>query len=217
MDTNRDFDFVIKTIPNEQDNYNRLAPILSYGNFPKIVEIDHKNEDWIENFTCSIKDFTSSINRTLNEDTLAMIVTGLNEARENLRKKRLKKEFAINSLMNIILLGVVIATPLTLARALQEQTPQLIQQEVQPQTSDQNHSVHKTNQTPQPNPQPMSNEGEQLIPQKILEKVIQKLIMQIAILIGITNALMLIILKLPLASLLIRKYKKKPDRTFIKD
>ncbi|MFB2898229.1 hypothetical protein ACE1CI_35375 [Aerosakkonemataceae cyanobacterium BLCC-F50] len=112
-------DFVIKTIPDERDSYNRLAPILSYGEFPN-GELNSDTENgWIQSIKDQIIEFVNSIGRNLSSDTKAEITQVLKEL---LQKKR--REQLINMLAgNLLVYGTVVVVPLTLGWLIQNQIP----------------------------------------------------------------------------------------------
>jgi hypothetical protein len=112
-------DFVIKTIPDERDNYNRLAPILSYGEFPNgELNLDTENE-WIQSIKDQIIEFVNSIGRNLSSDTKTEITQVLKELWQKKRHEQLIKMLR----ENLVVYVTITIVPLTLGWLIQNQIP----------------------------------------------------------------------------------------------
>ncbi|NEO44216.1 MAG: hypothetical protein F6K55_08820 [Moorea sp. SIO4A3] len=174
--------FVLKSIPIERDNYGRLSPILSYGNFPE----KKLSEDWIKTASKEIKNFALSIDRTFSSETLLTIKDALMQAEErkvNLQKKRNFQRLVGQVSVELVRLLIVVVTPLIIGWVLQIQITQLFQEVII---------------QPEPN----------VILFTSLQQMIHKMVIQIALFISVNNALLLILFKLPIGSLLKPKDKK---------
>lgn len=176
--------FVVTSIPIERDNYERLSPILSYGYFPE----KYLSKDWIETVSKEIKNFALSIDRTFSNETLLTIKDALIQAEE--RKVKLQKRRKLQRLVSYLSLElvwglIVVGTPLILGWILQMQITELFLELL-------------IQQAP--------NEINTFLQQMI--NIINQLVMKIAFLISVNNALLLILFKLPIGSLLKPKDKK---------
>ena len=176
----KEVDFVVKTIPNDRDIYNRFAPILSYGKFPN-KELNSEEEDaWIQSVKDQIIGFVNSIGRSLSSDTkeeIIEVLKGLAQKKRSQKLIKLLKE-------NILIYGVVVIVPLTLGWLVQAHIAQMIQL------------------------QPLLQQNPQHLLTVPLQELLQKVVWLLAILMSISNVVMIFILRLPINSL-VNGYKRK--------
>jgi hypothetical protein len=124
-------EFVIKSIPEERDGYGRLSPILSYGHLPdEEINIDEETA-WVETVSREIMIFARSIEMTLPEETQQSVRKLLEQSMENIRQKRIRKDFA-NKLQDLfITLGIASLVPIVLGWILYEQIPHMLKPLIQ--------------------------------------------------------------------------------------
>lgn len=157
--------FVIESIPNQMDSYNRLSPILTYGYFPNQ---EKDKEDWIEEVSTGINDFVQSIGRELSSTTKEMIKKGLKETTKKSPLKQYQSIFFTKPLNYAGLFGATFVIPLLLGGILHQQIPQLLNQQLLL--------------------FPPDIQRDTLM---ALKPVIQQLIMRIGVLIAINNVILL--------------------------
>ncbi|MBD2483822.1 hypothetical protein [Planktothrix sp. FACHB-1365] len=204
----RDSDFVIEAVPVERDCINREAPIIISGKLP-----EEWTEKWGEEVRSMTEKFASDekVQRTFEDEILKTMEQALKDVSQ--------KKYRENSGKDLLReLTVAVTIPLLLGVLLQTQVPLIVQQ-----------PVSKLNPQPASKTSPNTEASRQLsaelsrkpiqppitptIPQPaqpqvtraILQQVIRKLILLIAGLIAINNALMVILSKLPLTSLLLNR------------
>lgn len=115
-------DFVLKTIPDERDSYNRLAPILSYGQFPGNLNPDVQ-DNYIERIKSEIIEFVNSIGRSLSLEAKEAIT----EVLKSLAQKKRMKKTIILLLKNFLIYSGTAIVPLALGWVLHEHIPQMLQ------------------------------------------------------------------------------------------
>lgn len=119
--------FVVKSIPEERDGYGRLAPILSYGNFPdEEISLDTEST-WVQEVSNEIMKFSRAIQLTLSKDAQEMIEKLLREALGSMRQKKIQKDLGKELQAFLLTFGIAIVAPIILGGIIHEQIPQILQ------------------------------------------------------------------------------------------
>lgn len=163
--------FVVKSIPTDRDDYNRLSPILSYGYFPeKNWQTEDFLEEWSNIISESVNSFVNEIGRSFDDHALSEMKKGLKEV-QKMRLKKIQKEEIVPSSIDLILLSLAFIFPILIGWIIQNQVPQMVQ----------------------------GLESQDYIKEMsslMLQQVIQNLIILLAFLAAINNVILIIIAKL---------------------
>lgn len=173
--------FVIKSIPEERDGYGRLAPILSYGNFPNVEMSSNQRAIWIQEVCDEIAKFSRVIQLTISEDTQEVINKLLREAIEDMHQKTIFNDIWQELSIVGITLGVAIVTPVVLGIMIHQQIYQFLK--------------------------PLEHQNLQQILTMNLQEIIQVIIIWLTLIITVNNAILVLIIKIP-SLLKIRHYYK---------
>ncbi|MGD1713184.1 hypothetical protein [Dapis sp. BLCC M172] len=169
--TNREF--LIKTIPKEKDVLNRIAPIISYGEFP---EHELEEIDWVDKVVNDIERFASDNHLTFNnkndllEKTKLSLTDVWKKKKETFQKIDLICRLFLAVILPLALIYILLHTPQT----AQERIPKLIRNwflEIQ-------------------------------ILQPVQDKTPPPSVMQIALFISLNNALMISLAKIKVSKLI---------------
>lgn len=178
--------FVVKTTPEENDSYGRLAPILSYSEFPQNQE-SFDQDKWIESIRTKIVEFTNSIERKLSPETQKAII----EALETLCEKKTTNGILISTFNKLAIYGMVAIVPLIIGAGIYQMIPQIIEPIIQ-----------------QNSEQILNQQNLQQLLIKLLQEVLQKVIFLLTGLVAISNIVMMLILQFPSLSI-VSRYKRK--------
>ncbi|MFM6203886.1 hypothetical protein, partial [Planktothrix sp.] len=174
--------FVVKSIPEERDGYGRLAPILSYGNFPDEKTSLDTESTWVQEVSNEIMKFSRSIQLTLSKDAQEMIEKLLREAIENMRQKKIQKDLWKELQAFLLTFGIAIVAPIILGGIIHEQIPQILQ------------------------PLTQQNLGQQT-PITNLQSILQTLVLWLMGFVTVNNVILVLSLKMP-SLLMIHRYFK---------
>jgi hypothetical protein len=179
--------FVIKSIPEERDGYGRLAPILSYGNFPNEEMSPDTETAWIKEVSDEVLSFSQAIPLTLSEDTQELIKDSLRKAIEDIRQKKILKDMWKELKAFGLTFGAVILAPIVLGRVIYEQIPQILN--------------------------PLVQQNLQKVFLINLQEILQTLVLILTGFLTVNNAILVLILKLPSLVTIRHYYKMRKMRT----
>ncbi len=93
--------FVIKTIPIDKDVANRLAPIITYGEFPNI-----QDPEWSLTVSTDVERFTNRIGRSLEQSVTKSINQGLSHAWQRSRTQNDLLYPVLSGILVLVIVGI---------------------------------------------------------------------------------------------------------------